>query len=315
VKFRRILIVFLILPLALSAWVPPPLQGPGNEFFAETGHNVSGDFLLYYRSIKNAQSIFGFPITEQFVRNGVAIQYFQRARFELHPELPVGQRVTLSDLGKEMLETGQRIRIFNPFACRYYRITGFSVCYSFLDFFKKSGGVAVFGNPISPAQKLNDTTIVQYFEKARFEWHPALAEGQRVRITDLGRLYFDRIKEDANLLRPVLSNASPGATTLISLELHAFAAKALTLSNDQQTISVIAQDQVLNPVSGASGTAVIHWAGGVTQAIAFTTDTKGIGTIPLAVVNQPYGTTVTIDITVTKSGVSSSTTTSFRVWY
>ena len=309
------LIACLILPLALGAWAPPPLQGSGNEFFPQTGHNVSGDFLTYYRSIKNAQSVFGFPITEQFVRNGLTIQYFQRARFELHPELPVGQRVTLSNFGQEMLESGERVRIFNPFACRFYRISGFSICYSFLDFFKKNGGVEVFGNPISPAQKLNDQIIVQYFEKARFEWRPALAVGQRVRITDLGRLYFDRTKEDANLLRPMTTNAAPGATTLISMQLHAFAAKALTLPNDSQTLSVIAQDQVLNAVRGASGTALIHWAGGATQSIAFTTDDKGIGTIPLTVVNQPYGTTVTIDITVTKSGISATTTVSFRVWY
>ncbi len=55
------------------------------------------------------------------------------------------------------------------------------------------GGQAIFGLPISSemAEKLTDgiTHTVQYFEKARFEYHPNLPDGQRVVISSLGRLY------------------------------------------------------------------------------------------------------------------------------
>ncbi len=47
--------------------------------------------------------VYGYPITEQFVgREGRLVQYFQRARFELHPELTAGLRVQLTPLGRAL---------------------------------------------------------------------------------------------------------------------------------------------------------------------------------------------------------------------
>jgi hypothetical protein len=53
--------------------------------FAATGHTVSGKFLDYWQA-NGGLAIFGYPISDQFTENGRTVQYFERQRFELHPE-------------------------------------------------------------------------------------------------------------------------------------------------------------------------------------------------------------------------------------
>lgn len=301
----------LALSLLLTAGAPALAQSPGGEYFPDTGHYVTGDFLTYYRGIKNAELLLGYPITEAFSKDGLTVQYFQRARLEYHPDRSAGQRVKLTPLGKETYVAGDQLDIFNPLACRYFVKTGYSVCYAFLDFFKKNGGVEQFGYPISPFEYHNDL-IVQYFENARFEWRPWMPEGQRVGLADLGRIYFETKREDPNLLAPV-KNSETGR--IIKLQVRAFVWKAVTLSNDQQLVYVIVQDQTLQPVSGVLGTATVRWAVGNPESISFSTNSSGVGIVPLTFSGQTYGQLIYIDILVTKDGVPATTTTSFRIWY
>lgn len=308
---KRLIGILLFLTLLLATGIPALAQSSGSEYFKETGHFVSGDFLVYYRSAPNPELLFGYPITEAFPKNGRTIQYFQRARFELYPELPAGQRVRLTPIGRELYKPGERLDIFNPFACRYFTKTGFSVCYAFLDFFKNNGGVERFGQPISPFEFHNEL-IVQYFEYARFEWKPWMPEGQRVVLADLGRQYFDAQNEDPNLLPPLPGN---GTGRIVKLQVRAFVWKAVTLATDHQLVYVIVQDQNLQPVAGAQGLASIRRADGTSEAISFFANSSGVGIVPLAFANQPYGKMVYIDILVTKDGLTAVTTTSFRIWY
>lgn len=309
---KRLIGILLLLALFLSTGIPALAQSSGSEYFKETGHFVSGDFLVYYRSAPNPELLFGYPITEAFPKNGRTIQYFQRARFELYPELPPGQRVRLAPLGAELYEPGERLDIFNPFACRYFPATRVSVCYAFLDFFKNNGGVERFGQPISPFEFHNEL-IVQYFEYARFEWKPWMPEGQRVVLADLGRLYFEDQREDPNLLKAV--PITDERIRPVQIQVRAFVWKAVTLASDHQLVYVIVQDQNLQPVAGAQGLANVRRADGTAEAIPFFTNSSGVGIVPLAFANQPYGKMVYIDILVTKDGLSAITTTSFRIWY
>lgn len=77
---------------ALQAEVEPPAQPiEGAQFFPETGHNVSEAFLRFWNE-NGGLAVFGYPITEERVeKNPVdgkeyTVQYFERNRFELHPE-------------------------------------------------------------------------------------------------------------------------------------------------------------------------------------------------------------------------------------
>ncbi len=312
VKTRWIIGALITASLLLGTWTPTRAQSTDPRYFSETGHFVGGEFLKYYNSVKDAQMLFGFPITEEIAsRDRKTVQYFQRVRMEYRPEMPEGRRITLTHVGSATYVPGRQLNIDNPFACRKFSETGYAVCYAFLDFYEKYGGAKVFGNPISPFED-HDGLIVQYFENARFEWKPWLPEGQKVGLAHLGRIYFDKIGEDPNYLPPL----PPGSTVkLIELHAHAFAWKAVTLATDQQLIYIIVQDQNLFPVNGAQGTATVRWPTGQTETFPIATNTSGLGILPLSFTNLPYGTLVYVDVVVSKDGVVGKTTTSFRIWY
>jgi hypothetical protein len=60
--------------------------------------------------------------------------------------------------------------------------------------------------------------------------------------------------------------------------------------------------------------AIIKWPDGASASQAFFTNSSGVGIVTLTFTNQPYGKTVIIEITVTKDGLITTTTTSFRIW-
>jgi hypothetical protein len=58
--------------------------------------------------------------------------------------------------------------------CRYFARTGHYVCDEFLEYFESRGGLEIFGYPLSePFEDLTHEGLwVQYFQRARMEWHP-----------------------------------------------------------------------------------------------------------------------------------------------
>lgn len=313
---RSILSLLLVAGLVLTGSGQALAQDGTSRYFADTGHNVSGEFLLFYQSVPNAQFVFGSPITEQFTdpTTGRLIQYFQRARFEYFPELPAGQRVRLSPLGEyvyQRVPNDGQLNLFTPIGCRYYAETGYSVCYAFLEFFDRNGGEALFGKPKSPFVFYNGR-IVQYFERARFEWYPEYPDGQRVVLAELGRIYFDLAGEDPNLLQPVKADAFPGKVTRIYA--RAFTWKAVTRADDAQTVYVVVQDQTLAPVAGATVVVNVFWPGGGQQSFTQPTNAYGLAIFSFPVQAQPHGSLVTLNVEVLYQGWKVETVTSFRVW-
>jgi hypothetical protein len=310
-KEGRWLALFAAFCLILATWGAVQAQSSDSEYFAQTGHFVRGDFLRYYRSVTNPTLLFGYPLTEQFTsKDGKTVQYFQRARFEQSTD--PAQPVKLTPLGRQMYSPGQQLVINNAFACRTFTQTNYSVCFAFLEFFEQNGGAARFGYPISPFEFRN-SQIVQYFENARFEWRPGLAEDQRIGLTDLGRMYFDQLGEDPAFLKPAQQDARPNL--VLNLIVRAFPREAVTTANDQQTIYVLVQDQNLQPVAGARGLATIRLPSGQTMQQAIEINSRGVGTLTFAFTNQPSGNLVFVDISVTYNELAGKTTTSFRIWY
>jgi hypothetical protein len=82
---------------------------PSSLYFPETTHTLSGKFLDYWTQ-HGGLALFGYPISEPFDEGGVTVQYFQRNRFELHPEQAgTPYEVQLGLLGRDMLE--QRVKV------------------------------------------------------------------------------------------------------------------------------------------------------------------------------------------------------------
>ncbi len=96
---------------------PPPRQEPreGCQYFDQTGFNVFGNFLASWSAsgldlgdpgVSTAESLalFGLPLTGEFeatLEDGTThvVQWFERARFELHPENAPPYNVLLTRLG------------------------------------------------------------------------------------------------------------------------------------------------------------------------------------------------------------------------
>jgi Zn-dependent protease len=87
---------------------PPAKQVDGAQFFSETGHNLAGAFLDYWNA-NGGLAVFGYPISEEITeRNPVdgkeyRVQYFERNRFEYHPEFAgTPSEVQLGLLGSQI---------------------------------------------------------------------------------------------------------------------------------------------------------------------------------------------------------------------
>jgi hypothetical protein len=316
ISLRRSLALLFAFCLLAIPWSSANAQDTGIRYFPQTGHNVQGDFLRFYNAVPDPTTLYGYPITEQFNRkDGLLVQYFQRARFEYHSELPDGQRVVLTDLGTQMYAPSTQLKIFNPFACQLYTQTNFPICFAFLDFYNQYGGPLQFGYPISPFE-YHDGMIVQYFQRARMEWQPSNPEGERVVLTDLGSLYFDKLAEDPGLKNAVQSINASIQPPIISLQVRAFVWKAVTVGSDQQSIFIIANDQSGKPINDAACAATINWPNESAQAIDAATNSSGIAILQLSFANKPSGNLIPIDVNCQyENNLNGSTTTAFRIWY
>ena len=86
---------------------PAGKPDPTMVWFTETQHNVPNDFYGYW-SAHGGLGQFGYPIGEPFMQqleNGklYQVQYFERARFEAHPENPPPYDILLGQFGRIIL--------------------------------------------------------------------------------------------------------------------------------------------------------------------------------------------------------------------
>jgi len=289
------------------------------RYFPETHHTVTGDFLAFYESALNPELVFGYPITEAYQdqSKGRLVQYYERARFERYPENPEELRVKLTPLGEIFHETTNEFPTQgNLPGCRYYPESGKYVCYAFLELFKSHGGAAQFGYPISNFE-IRDERIVQYFQRARFEWHPELPTGHKVQITDLGRQYFNLLGENPKLLLPFQLNGDPlNERPVLKLQTRAFLEYAATHQQGRQTVTVIVQDQNLLPVSGADITLEITFPSGETllNVVPEPTDKNGAARYTFTFAEQPIG-LAKVKAFASYAKLHQETSTSFMIWY
>lgn len=184
----------------------------GEQCFSETGFCVAGRFLQFWQQ-NGGLGVFGYPIGNALTENSRSVQYFERQRFELHPENQPPYDVLLGLLGEEVLsEQGVdwRTQPVSPAAvagCQWFAATSHNVCdqqpgNGFLTYWSSNGlefdgqagktyaeSLALFGQPITEpyAETLGGESIqVQWFERARFEWHPNNVSEFRVLLGRLG---------------------------------------------------------------------------------------------------------------------------------
>ena len=218
--------VMFIIGLVVGTGLPAEAQAAAPRYFPETSHNVP-DFFANYWAANGGLEAFGLPLTEPYQRDGLTVQWFERARFERHMEnKDTPFEILLGQLGREVR---QPERAADPIAepgGRYFAETGHNV-FRFLPFWAANGGLARFGQPLTEERReLNVADgkqyTVQYFERARLEWHPESTDNRyEFLLGQLGRERYDAVKRDDAVAAaaglsasPPLVAAAPAADTL-----------------------------------------------------------------------------------------------------
>ena len=218
---RAAFCVVTILAMCLSSFPVSPKAAAQEITRSINDHQVSGRFLEIWSSHGNDQAniyVNGLPITEKHSEISMTdgktydVQWFERARYEAHPENKAPFDVLLGLLGVNLTEGRPSIdaatkqvkdpvdqpfvKIANPEdADRQTKLwfpeTGHSVSGKILEYWNTYGGVQQFGFPLSEQfQEASPTDgksyTVQYFERNRFELHPEKQAPYEVELGLLG---------------------------------------------------------------------------------------------------------------------------------
>jgi hypothetical protein len=155
----------------------------------------------------------GYPISEEIEERSdidgktYSVQYFERAVFELHPENQPPYDVLLQLLGVFRYREVYCYSDGAPFQRanvapdgEMFPQTGKIIGGTFLEYWKKNGGLPQYGYPISDEfqerSPLNGKTYtVQYFERAVFELHPENQPPYDVLLSQLGTFRWQEKQE------------------------------------------------------------------------------------------------------------------------
>gem|GEM_PF-3364127 len=196
----RYLTHLLLVGIVLGFWLAIPAHAQNERCFGDENPSItaciSGRLLEFWEN-NGGLAVFGYPLTNpetlSTTDGAFTIQYFERARLELHPELAPPYDVLLGRVGAEHLQlTGQIWRMQQAEeaipACQYWAETQHNVCGPFLATWQARGPqldsdpaltdaerLALWGLPLTdvvPVTTADGTVLTQWFERARFEQQP-----------------------------------------------------------------------------------------------------------------------------------------------
>ena len=199
----------LLAPRAFASEARVPAQ-QDERCFPETGQCIGGRFRQYWEQ-NGGLAVFGLPLTaaaDETNAEGKTFrtQWFERNRFELHPENAAPYDVLLGRLGDDRLRQLKRDWQQLPKGqqrsdCAWFAETSHSVCEPFRSYWTTHGlqdpqlnaygkSLALFGLPLSEAATETNATgatvVTQWFERARFECFPNNPPEYRVLLGLLG---------------------------------------------------------------------------------------------------------------------------------
>lgn len=160
-----------LIPLLMLLFLLQPL--PAQAAPSPTGYEILPVFRSFYDRFGGLPT-FGYPLSGPIFENGRLVQYFERQRFEFHPELQgTDFEVLLGHLGREIAaREGRDTSPTTPKpGHRFFPETGHNLAPQFLTYWETRGGLRLFGYPITEPVWDNGL-LIQYTERARFEFHP-----------------------------------------------------------------------------------------------------------------------------------------------
>jgi hypothetical protein len=328
---RLLSALFVIVATLVLGWATPGTSAAACQTFQETGKTVCDPFLAYWMAHGGlAQQ--GLPLTDEFTEisptdgRPYTVQYFERARFEKHPENQPPYDVLLGLLGLEQYRakysTAPAAIPGDPFnnpalpqECVLFADTGHNVCGPFLTYWRDHGALAQQGLPLTDIfleqNPTNGQTYpTQYFERARFEYHYEFAGTENaVLLGLLGR---------EQLLAKYPGGVPPGGASPSPSPVPPAAnyQVSATVSNDRPSrVSPVTVTATLtNNGQGVAGatmdttwhyqTTTLSCSGGPSGSDGRMSCTRGIG-------EGASGFTVVIDVVVQYRGQTFTTSTSF----
>lgn len=258
---QRMIALLLFWALAMAGAGPSVARAADERCFSATRYCISGPIKRFWET-HGGLAVFGYPLTplqsETVEGQSVQLQWFERHRFELRPELPWPATVQLGRLGADHLARLGRVWQAPPEAapraeCRFFAETRRNLCGGFFAAWRAAGiendglrgiseaeSLALFGLPLTDEQ---DETLadgrsyrVQWFERARMEFHPENPPASQVLLGLLGAEM--RPQPSA---APQLSLAQPVRITIPALEMD----RAVVLAGlDAQNSPVVPKHDV-----------------------------------------------------------------------
>jgi hypothetical protein len=216
---HRFVLLMLLLGLAISA---PAWPATARELCFPQQPGVAACFadpFVDYWESNGGLPIFGYPLAPSASvpqpdgAPDLLTQWTERVRLESHPDNPAPYAILIGRLGAERLaqlgrDPFQEGRENGPTeGCLWFAETGHNVCdqvagVGFQSYWQSHGlkipglsaydqSLQLFGLPLTTAQiEVNNSgaaVLTQWFERARFEWHPDNPEPYQVLLGLLGR--------------------------------------------------------------------------------------------------------------------------------
>jgi hypothetical protein len=165
-----------------------------------------------------------------------------------------------------------------------------------------------------------DGLVVQYFQRARMEWHPDESSGTQIHLTNLGELYLEQIgvpgtRYDRDWQGRITDLPRP-ESLVTELEIDASVRHVITGQQGEQTVFVYVTDQLGQPVSGVTVSMMVRY---LSNPVPYTceapTDRKGFAKRDLPIEDASPGQNVVIDVTATYGDLTRTTQTFYLPWW
>jgi hypothetical protein len=213
---RRFVLLLCLLPVFATVLPAAPAGAQTGLCFEQVPDCITSTRFARFWSDYGGLPVFGLPLSDDHNETvgdqRLKVQYFERFRFEEHKENERPYNVLLGRIGVDRLTAqGRDWQTFakaNPSAPHYFAETGHAIAAQFWGFWSRNGlefdgnkkakspaeSLALFGLPVSEAQMEQGSDgqmyLTQWFERARFEFHP---ENKAPYDVLLGRLGADAL--------------------------------------------------------------------------------------------------------------------------
>ena len=289
----RLQMLFILALLPVLATIRPAYAAD-ERCFTETGQCLSGRFREYWEQ-NGGLAVFGFPIrapqneANRDTGQTYLTQWFERNRFELHPENQAPYDVLLGRLGDDLLRQQNRVwqsepREAGPKAdCIWFEATGHNVCNQaesrgFRSYWQAHGlldraldnyqrSLALFGLPLTePKIETNssgDTVLTQWFERARFEWHPDKPEPYTVLLGLLGNEAHSVLPDSLLVSSTAIGTPVGAGSYLFWLDVRSGTPVFYGYNAAEHTSFVVSQEVISEQTSFASDGRTVVWTEGI----------------------------------------------------